>query len=117
MTEAEYAEWRSLLASDVELVLSIILEGREAIVFLAPMGPHHAIAVEAWQAVAQWDLQTDDQGTINAVRYGAPQHDPEYSQTLANLKSRITDSDNSHIHGHDHAGEDSERLRPDPVLP
>ena len=54
------------------------------------MGAHHAIAVEAWQAVAQWDLQTDDQGTVNAVRYGAPQHDPEHTQTLANLKNRIT---------------------------
>ena len=27
---------------------------------------------------------------MNAVRYGAPQGDPEYTQTLANLKSRIT---------------------------
>ena len=90
MTEAEYAEWRSQLVSDVELVLSIILEGRESIVFLAPMGAHNAIAVEAWQVVAQWDLQTDDQGTVNAVRFGAPQHDPEHTQTLANLKNRIT---------------------------
>ena len=40
MTEAEYAEWRSQLVSDVEFVLSIILEGRESVVFLAPMGAH-----------------------------------------------------------------------------
>ena len=90
MTEAEYTEWRSLLASDVELVLGAILEGRDSVVFLAPMGAHNAIAVEAWQAVAQWDVQTADDGTVNAVRYSASQYDPEHTQTLANLKSRIT---------------------------
>ena len=89
MTEAEYAEWRSQLASDVELVLAAILEGRESVVFLAPMGAHNAIAVEAWQAIAQWDVQTAAGGTVNAVRYGASPYDPEHTQTLANLKSRI----------------------------
>ena len=90
MTEAEYAEWRSQLASDVELVLAAILEGRESVVFLAPMGAHNAIAIEAWQAIAQWDVQTAADGTVNAVRYGASPYDPEHTQTLANLKSRIT---------------------------
>lgn len=90
MTEAEYAGWRSQLASDVELVLGAVLEGRESVVFLAPMGAHNAIAVEAWQAIAQWDVQTDDDGTVNAVRYGASPGDPEHTQTLANLKSRVT---------------------------
>ena len=57
---------------------------------LAPMGAHYTIAVEAWQVVAQWDLQTDDQGTVHAVCYGTLEGDPEHTQTLANLKSRIT---------------------------
>ncbi len=90
MTEGEYADWRSQIVSDVELVLGIVLEGRESVVFLAPMGAHNAIAVEAWQAVAQWDLQTGDEGTVNAVRYGASPRDSEHTQTLANLESRIT---------------------------
>ncbi len=34
------------------------IEGSESVLFLAPMEAHNAIAVEAWQAVAQWDLQT-----------------------------------------------------------
>ncbi len=57
---------------------------------MAPMGAHNAIAIEAWQVVAQWDLQTDDEGTVNAVRYGTFEGDPEHTQTLANLKSRVT---------------------------
>ena len=90
MTEAEYAEWRSQLVSDVELVLSLILEGRQSVLFLAPMGAHNAIAVEAWQVVAQWDVQRSGTSTVAAVRYGAPAHGAEHTQTLANLKSRIT---------------------------
>ena len=39
--------------------------------------------------VAQWDLQADDDGTVNAVRYGAPEGDPEHTQTLTNLEDRI----------------------------
>ncbi len=81
MTEA-------LLALESGLVR--IMGNRESILFLAPMGAHNAIAVEAWQGVAQWDLQRDEEGVVHAVRYGAPEGDPEYTQTLANLKSRIT---------------------------
>ncbi len=90
MTEAEYESAHDRLVWEIESTLVQILEGTGSIVFLAPMGAHNAIAVEAWQAVAQWDLQTDDQGTVNAVRYGTPSGDPEHTQTLANLKSRIT---------------------------
>ena len=90
MSEGEYADWLSRIVSDVETLLSIILGGREAVVFLAPVGAHNAIAVEAWQAVAQWDVQRTDDGTINAVRYGAHEGDPEHTQTLAKLKSRVT---------------------------
>ena len=74
----------------LESQLSGIVESRESVVFLAPMGAHNTVAVEAWQAVAQWDLQTDDDDVVNAVRYGADEADPEYTQTLANLKTRVT---------------------------
>ena len=67
-----------------------IIEGHEGVLFLAPMGAHNAIAVEAWQVVAQWDLQADDQDTVHAVRYGVSKYDPEHTQTLAGLRSRIT---------------------------
>ena len=90
MTEGEYADWRRGLASGIELVLSLLLEGRESAVFVAPMGAHNAIAIEAWQVVAQWDLQTDEDDVVNAVRYGTSEGDPEHTQTLANLKSRVT---------------------------
>ena len=90
MTEGEYQSALQEAVRAVESLLSGLLEGRESVVFLAPMGAHGAIAIEAWQVVAQFDLQTDDDDTVNAVRYGTPANDPEYSQTLANLKSRIT---------------------------
>ena len=45
-----------------EAALSEAIGGREAVVFLAPMGAHNAIGFEAWQAVAQWAVVTDDAG-------------------------------------------------------
>ena len=77
--------------------LAAELGGQERIVFLAPMGAHHAIAFEAWQAVAHWDVATVD-GTVQAVRVGAPAGDPEHTQTLANLTSRITTAATSDAH-------------------
>lgn len=62
---------------------------RESVVLLAPMGAHNAISIESWQAVEQWDLQRADEGTVNAVRYGVPQDDPEYSLPYADLKRRV----------------------------
>lgn len=64
------------------------VDGRESIIFLAPMGSHRNIGVESWQSIAQWDLQTVN-GTVNAVRYGASSTESEYSQTLADLKTRV----------------------------
>ena len=90
LSRGEYEAYLSQIASDVELLLGLILEGRESVVFLAPMGAHNAIAVEAWQTVAQWDLQTDDEGVVQAIRYGADENDPEHTQTLANLETRVT---------------------------
>ena len=43
---------------------------------VGPNGGHYTIAVEAWQVVAQWDLQTDDQGTVHAVCYGTLETEP-----------------------------------------
>ncbi len=73
-----------------EKVLSAEIGGREAVVFLAPMGAHNAIGFEAWQAVASWAVVTDDSNVVQAVRDDTPAGDPEHTQTLANLTSRIT---------------------------
>ena len=90
MSDGEYQQNLDETVREAEAVLSSAVGGRESVVFLAPMGAHNAIGIEAWQAVAQWDLQTDDQGTVHAVRYGVPEDDPEHTQTLANLRSRVT---------------------------
>ena len=73
-----------------EKALSTEIGGREAVVFLAPMGAHHAIGFEAWQAVASWAVVTDDNNVVQAIRDDTPAGDPEHTQTLANLTSRIT---------------------------
>ena len=90
MSKGEYEDYLDDMVTQVETSLSEIIGGRESVVFLAPMGAHNAIAIEVWQAVEQWDLQTDDSDVVHAVRYGVPEGDPEQTQTLANLKSRIT---------------------------
>ena len=73
-----------------EAALAAEIGGHEAVVFLAPMGAHNAIGFEAWQAVASWAVVTDDAGVVQAVRDDTPAGDPEHTQTLANLTSRIT---------------------------
>ena len=89
LSESAYQARLDQLVWDAEATLSGTVEGQESVVFLAPMGAHNAITIEAWQVVAQWDVRTVD-GTVNAVRYGTYPGDPEHTQTLANLKSRIT---------------------------
>ena len=89
LSESAYQAKLDQLVWEAEAALSGIVEGQEGVVFLAPMGAHNAIAIEAWQVVAQWDLQTVD-GTVNAIRHDTYPGDPEHTQTLANLKSRIT---------------------------
>ena len=73
-----------------EAALSAEIGGREAVVFLAPMGAHNAIGFEAWQAVASCAVVTDDADVVQAIRHDTPEGDPEHTQTLANLTSRIT---------------------------
>ena len=89
---------------DVEQYLKDSIGGSESVLFLAPMGAHHAIAVEAWQVIEQWDLQTDDSSVVQAVRYGVAEGDPEHTQTLANLKSRITTAAASDAYSDDRIG-------------
>lgn len=90
MAEGEYQAALQEAVAEVESLLTDILEDRESVVFLAPMGAHGAIAIEAWQVIAQWDLQIDDNDVVHAVRYGTLEGDPEHTQTLTNLKSRVT---------------------------
>jgi len=89
--EAEYARRLQQRAAAMEALLAQIIGGRENVVFLAPMGagPYGSIAVESWQAVAQWDLQVGDDGLVEAVRYATPRGDPEYRQPLDELSNRI----------------------------
>ena len=97
-TRGDYEASLQEIVVAAEEALAAEIGGRERIVFLAPMGAHHAIAFEAWQAVAHWDVATAADGTVNAVRVGAPAGDPEHTQTLANLTSRITTAAASDAH-------------------
>ena len=88
MSEGEHQAAQDEQLWENEERIREIVQARESVVFLAPFTAE-GIAVEAWQAVAQWDVQLVD-GVLQAVRYGAGDHDEEYTQTLDNLKSRIT---------------------------
>ena len=88
MSKSEYQSTLGKRVSDAESAVRGAVQGRESVVFLAPMGAHNAIAIEVWQAVAQWDLQQVD-GVTNAVRYGTDAQDVEHVQALSSLKSRI----------------------------
>ena len=65
-----------------------IVEGRKSVLFLAPFGEHGSVAVESWQVVDQWDVQTVN-GETRAVRYGSHSNDPDASLLLSNLKTRV----------------------------
>ena len=87
--EDEYAAQVQDALLTIEATVAGLIGDRESVVFLAPMGAHHAIAVEAWLAVAQWDLQIGESNGIDAVRYGTRENDPEHRQPLGELRSRI----------------------------
>ena len=97
MTSEEYQAMLDQMVRDAETGLREALGERGAVVFLAPMGAHHAIAVEAWQAVGQWDLQLGVDGALLAIRYGLAESEAEYLQTLYNLKSRVTAAASSDV--------------------
>ena len=82
-TRGDYEASLQDLVVGAEEALAAEIGGKERVVFLAPMGAHNAIAFEAWQAVAHWDVVTEADGTVNAVRVEAPAGDPEHTQTLA----------------------------------
>ena len=81
-----------------EKALSDEIGEREAIVFLAPMGAHNAIGFEAWQAVASWAVVTDDNNVVQAIRDDTPAGDPEHTQPLADLSTRITTAATTDAH-------------------
>ena len=87
-TRGEYEAALQAQVVAAEAALSAEIGGREAVVFLAPMGAHNAIGFEAWQAVAQWAVVTDADAVVQAIRDDTPAGDPEHTQTLANLTSR-----------------------------
>ena len=87
--QGEYQADRDEVVWATETSLGEILAGHETVVFLAPMGSHGNVTVELWQVVAQWDLQIAEDNTVHAVRFGSEEDDPEHTQTLANLVSRI----------------------------
>ena len=89
-SEGEHQDLMAQALTQGEENLGEITGSSETVLFLSPMGADHRIGIETWLAVLQWDLQEDDDGVIHAVRYGAPAGDPEYSETLAGLKTRIT---------------------------
>ena len=89
-TELEHQGYMNQQASDMELLLGGLLEETENLFFIAPMASHHAVAVEAWQTVAQWRLETKSDDTVQAIRFGSSPVEAEYSQTLGNLRGRIT---------------------------
>ena len=91
-TEPEYGQELAEQLAGSQSAIADILEGCPAVVFLAPLGAHEDAAIESWQAVEQWDLQRDDRGAVNAVRYGVDIDEPEHSPTLADLRARITDA-------------------------
>ena len=89
LAESEFATALAETAYEAAEELKQAVGSRQSVVFLTPMGAFGPVAVEAWQAVDQWDLQRADDGTVNAVRYGVPQDDPEYSLPYADLKRRV----------------------------
>ena len=97
MTKAEYDAQEQATLNAAKQQLTDALNNRSSIIFLAPMGAHYSIAIEAWQAIAQWDLQRDGD-TVNAVRYGAGPGDTDYSVPLDTMRSRITAAANSDAH-------------------
>ncbi len=66
-TRGDYEASLQDLVVEAEEALAAEIGGKERIVFLAPIGAHHAIAFEAWQAVAHSDLASKSlTGTIPA---------------------------------------------------
>ena len=89
LDEAEYSQRQQDQFSTIEAMLEPTIGGRESVVFLSPMAEYGTIAVQAWQVVAQWDLQLPANGVVEAAFYGTPNDDPESRQPLDELRNRI----------------------------
>ena len=92
-TAAEYRAELDRVAREAVSLLTPLFANRETILFLTPLADaqlYRTIAVEGWSALPAYDLQMAEDGTVNAVAYGVPDGDPEQTQTLSNLKSRVT---------------------------
>lgn len=92
-TEVEYRAELADVAQEAVTLLTPVLGSRETVLLLAPVAAavlDRSIAVEGWGVVGMYDVQMAEDGTINAVAYGVPDGDAEYTQTLTNLKSRVT---------------------------
>ena len=94
MTASQHQASLDRIAADAVDEITGMSASRESALFLAPMGAHNAIAVEAWQVVDQWELQTQttDSGAkvVVAARHGAPQDDAESNLPYADLKRRVS---------------------------
>ena len=89
LSEAELTALRDEIAVEAAAELEKSVGNRESVMFLAPLGANATVAVESWQVVEQWDIQRAADGTVNAVRYGVSQGDPEYSLPASDLKRRV----------------------------
>ena len=87
-----YAEHLQTTADSGEESLREIIGDRESVVFLAPQSSTGSVTIEVWQAVAQWDLQSTDGSSVDAVRYGTRETDPEYRQTFEQLRQRTKEA-------------------------
>ena len=92
LTAAEHQNSLDQTLADAASDLASTIGNRESVLFLAPMGAHNAIAVEAWQVVEQWELQTQTtpERKVVAVRYGVPEGHTEHSLPYADLKRRVS---------------------------
>ena len=98
LTAGEYQATLNRYLSSQEEALQSELGNGPKVIMLSPMGDHNAIAVEAWQVIAQWDLateeETNEQGKTVATPYAYRREvsadDPEYRKTLALLTAEIT---------------------------
>ena len=97
LTAELYAAVDTATVTAAQASINDAVMGRRSVVFVAPMGAHSSIAVEAWQAIAQWDVQTVN-GVETAVRYGAGPNDAEYAQPLADFKARVKKAAASDAH-------------------
>ena len=115
-TEALRTEEQHQDGMDVEAeeTARINLPTGEEVVFLAPMGAHNAIAFEAWQSIAQWPTETDEEGTLHITRPELPEFEDDHEITLQDLRTRITAAASTDSFADDRVANASE---PDTVLP